>query len=90
MGCYDKDSRKDKYDLLVSPITFNCYFKDCYKNWYFQTVSISLFHNIEKNTPIEQKSLNASIERFNIITSPHEVDEKDLPWKKEDCKICVC
>lgn len=90
MGSYDSDSKDEKYDLLISPITFNCYFKDCYGNWYFQTVSISLFHNIEKNTPIENKALNASIEGFNVLSSPKEIDEKDLPWKKEENKICVC
>lgn len=90
MGIYDNDSKKEKYDLLISPITFNCYFKDCYENWYFQTVSLSLFHNIEKDTPIEHKALNVSIERFNILSSPKEVSEKDLPWKNEENKICIC
>ena len=90
IGSYDNNLKEKKYDSLISPITFNCYYKDCYENWYFQTVSLSISHNIEKGTPIKNRALNAYIERFNILTSPKEVLEKNLPWKKEENKICIC
>jgi len=87
MGSYDNDKRDDKYNTLISPITFDCYFKDCYENWYYQTLEISLFHQIKKNTSNNDRALEVSISDTKVISAPIEISEKDLPWKKVD-NIC--
>ena len=90
MGNYDNDSDNSKYDLFGSSITFNCYFKDCYNNWYFQTLSIDLFHKLKKDIPIDKPALIVSIEKLNVISAPIEIKANDLPWKDNSKKICKC
>lgn len=87
MGSYDNDIKDDKYNPIVSPITFDCYFKDCYGNWYNQTLEITLIHQIMKNISIKERALNISISDTKVISAPIEILEKDLPWKNED-NIC--
>lgn len=80
MGCYDKDKSKVKYDTVINSMTFNCYFKDCYNNWYYQTLQLSLMYQIVKDTPAEQRALNISINNTEIVSPPIEIEEKNLPW----------
>ena len=84
MGSYDNDKREDKYHTLISPITFDCYFQDCYKNWYYQTLEVRLFHQISKNIPINDKALEISISDTSVISDPVEMLEEDLPWKNKN------
>lgn len=81
MGNYDNDDLDYKYHTLISPMSFNCYFRDCYDNWYYQTLQISLMHQIVENIPIEQRALNISVSNAQVISPPIEIDKKDLPWE---------
>lgn len=81
MGNYDNDKSAEKYDTLMSPITFNCYFKDCYKNWYYQTLEIWLMYQIVKDTPITERALNISISDMKVLSAPVGIEEQELPWK---------
>lgn len=80
MGIYDKDLSEEKYHTMINFITFNCFFKDCYNNWYYQTLRISLVYYLRKNTPLEQRALYISISNTEVISPPIEINEKDLPW----------
>lgn len=80
MGNYDNDNWNGKFDSLITPMTFNCYFKDCYDNWYYQTLQISLGHHLAKNKGINEKALNIFVTDAQIISPPIEVEEKALPW----------
>ena len=62
-------------------MTFNCYFKDCYNNWYYQTLQVSLMYNLKKDVPIKERALNISVSNTEIISPPIEIDERDLPWE---------
>lgn len=79
-GIYDDDCDSQKFDTLISPIFFSCFFKDCLGNWYQQDFSIALIHSLKKDAPIEVKALAASIERCQIMSAPKDVTEKELPW----------
>lgn len=81
MGNYDDDNWDSKYHTLISPMSFNCYFKDCYDNWYYQTLQISLMHQVVENSPINQRALNISVSNAQIISPPVEIEKKDLPWE---------
>jgi hypothetical protein len=81
MGNYDNDNWDSKYHTLISPMSFNCYFRDCYDNWYYQTLQISLMHQVVENSPINQRALNISVSNAQIISPPIEIGKKDLPWE---------
>lgn len=87
LGIYDNDKNQEKHDLLISAIEFDCYFKDCYENWYRQSLSISLFHQITKDTPPENRALSISISNAKVISPPMLVTDSELPWNT-DTKIC--
>ncbi len=90
-GKYDNDNLPyDLNDTIISPITFNVYFKDCYNNWYYQTVQINLFHQIIPGKGLKDKALNASIKDFKVLSSPIEILSDGLPWNKKDSKNCIC
>lgn len=80
MGSYDKDTSDEKYHTMVNFMTFNCYFKDCYNNWYYQTLQVSLMYNLNKDVPINERALNISVSNTEIISPPIEIKESDLPW----------
>lgn len=80
MGNYDKDLSDEKYDTMINFMTFNCYFKDCYNNWYYQTLQVSLMYNLMKDIPIDERALNISVSNTEIISPPIEIKECDLPW----------
>ena len=82
-GVYDNDKETEKFDTLISPIHFDCIFKDCLGNWYCQKFSISLMHNIKKNTPADKRALNISIERMGVQSAPKIVTEEELPWAND-------
>lgn len=88
-GIYDQDSAEDKFHTLISPISFNCYYKDCLGNWYIQELSISVCHSVTEKTPADQRALNISIERTQILSAPRQIKESDLPWIQEPDKICI-
>lgn len=89
-GMYDNDDCEEKYHTLISPMTFNFFYKDCLDNWYVQKFSLSLMHSISENIPIDEKALNIEIERINIETPPHELLYRPLPWECTNAKITIC
>lgn len=80
LGSYNNDKEENKYDLIGSPFNFKCYFKDCYDNWYYQIVSVLLFHALKQNCPENSRALSISIERANILSAPVEAERCNLPW----------
>lgn len=86
-GKYDDDVLEEKFHTLISPIEFECYFKDCLENWYCQKLRLSLIHQIKRNTPIEKKALSVSVDRTIVDSSPFRVEENMLPWKRSESKI---
>ena len=80
LGNYDSDEKQEKYDLLTSSIEFDCYFQDCYKNWYKQSLTLSLFHEITKDALPEDRALNISISDGSVISPPILIKENELPW----------
>lgn len=88
MGSYDKDLSEEKYDTIINFMTFNCYFKDCYNNWYYQTLQLSLMYNLEKNIPENERALNISVSNTEIISPPIEIKEQDLPWNNGESLCC--
>ncbi len=89
-GSYENDENEERFDTLISPVSFSCYFKDCLGNWYKQDFSISLMHALTKDTPVTDKALNANIERFQIDSSPISVSENELPWILASEKLVQC
>ena len=89
-GTYDKDAEEDKFDTLISPISFSCYFKDCLGNWYKQDFSISMMHSITEGIPMNEKALSANIERCQIDSAPIGISEKELPWILSSEKLVQC
>lgn len=87
MGNYDNDKTCDKYHTKISFMRFDCYFKDCYNNWYYQKFKIGLMYNLDKNIPENKKALNISINNTEIDSPPIEVLECDLPWNNGG-RIC--
>jgi len=87
LGNYDNDLKEDKYHIINSPIKFDCYFKDCYGNWYYQTLETQIIHKIIENVPIDEKGIDISIHNTNVINAPVEISKKDLPWKNNN-EIC--
>ncbi|MFV0274657.1 MAG: hypothetical protein ACK5HL_00200 [Bacilli bacterium] len=81
MGNYDNDNWDSKYHTLISPMSFNYYFRDCYDNWDYQTFQISLIHQIVEKSPINQRDLNISLSNTQIVSPPIEIEKKDLPWE---------
>ena len=77
-GIYDSDSREDKFDTLISPISFSCLFKDCLGTCYRQTFTITLFHQLKEGFGFDQKALSASIDRITIDTSPQEISKENF------------
>ncbi|PAL05255.1 hypothetical protein [Peribacillus simplex] len=88
-GSYDNDDLEERYDTLISPIIFKCYFRDCYDNWYHQKFSISLMHNITPNVGINQRALDINLERCEIMSQPIEISQNDLPWENGKI-VCHC
>ncbi|QSX09556.1 hypothetical protein J0B03_05700 [Alkalibacter rhizosphaerae] len=84
MGVYDNDNKQNKHNTLISPLNLTIYFKDCYSNWYYQQVAVRLFHNLEKGKSREERALNVSFERAEILSAPIEVEENHLPWVKDN------
>ena len=80
MGKYDKNLSDEKYHKITF-MTFNCYFKDCYNNWYYQTLQVSSMYNLKKDIPIKERTLNVSANNTEILSPPIEIDERDLPWE---------
>lgn len=80
MGCYDNDLLRENLNEIISPIQFKCYFKDCYENWYYQTLNLSLIHKIIENTPLEQRALEIYIMDTEVASAPKEIKYEDLPW----------
>lgn len=61
MGKYDKALFDEKYHIKITFMTFNCYFKDCYNNWYYQILQVNLMYNLKKDIPIKEMTLNVSV-----------------------------
>lgn len=87
-GSYDSDSREDKFDTLISPISFSCFFKDCLGTCYKQQFTITLFHQVKEGVSLEQKALNASIDRIMIDTAPQEISEDTFNNITENAVQC--
>lgn len=88
-GSYDNDNMEERYNSFTSPISFKCYFRDCYDNWYHQKFSLSLTHSITQNVCINQRALNIDFERCEIISQPIEISNTDLPWNNGK-SVCIC
>lgn len=80
MGCYDNDLSRDNLNDTVSWIEFKCYFKDCYENWYYQTLKLSLIHKVIADKPLEQRALEIRIMDTEVASTPKEIEYKNLPW----------
>ena len=89
MGRYDNDKFEEKYNTMSCPLRFYCYFKDCYDNWYRQKAEVSFIFNVQKDITLENRALDISFERGEILSAPEEMDEKLLPWK-QGAMICEC
>lgn len=87
-GIYDSDETMTD-ETLISPISFKCYYLDCYDNWYFQKFSVSVLHKLEKGIPVDKKALTVNIERFEIMSKPTEVNESKLPFRDGNSLI-IC
>lgn len=72
-GIYDLDLKEDKFDTLISPISFSCFFKDCLGTYYKQKFTITLFHQLKEGFGLDQKALSSSIDRITSDTSPQEI-----------------
>ena len=81
--------RPDTIDTIISPMCFDCYFKDCYDNWYKQKVEISFMYNLVKDVNEQPKAKNISFERASILSAPEELKESDLPWEN-GVLLCNC
>jgi hypothetical protein len=80
-GTYDNDKYKGIFNTYKSSISIQCYFKDCYDNWYHQEFSISLFHAIKPGVSEDKSALNISYESYEIMSKPIEISQKNLPWE---------
>ena len=90
-GKYDNDNLQyDLNDAIISPILFNVYYKDCYNNWYYQSVQINLLHQIISGKSLKEKALDTSIEEFKVLSPPIEIEPDELPWKEIDSNNCIC
>lgn len=87
-GTYDSDLREDKFDTLISPISFSCFFKDCLGTCYKQRFTITLFHQLEKGCGLDQKALSSSIDRITIDTSPQEIKKEIFESITENAVQC--
>lgn len=81
MGKYDNDLSDEKYHTMINFITFKYYFKDCYNNWYYQKLQVSLTYNLMKDIPMNERALNISVNNTEILTPPIEIKKCDLPWE---------
>lgn len=87
MGNYDNDLLEEKYHTMINFMSFNCYFKDCYNNWYYQTLQISLMYNLMKYIPPDKRALNISVSNTEVISPPMDISEEDLPWNNNS-EVC--
>lgn len=89
LGSYDDEDNSDydAYDTLISGISFDCYFKDCFNNWYKQSLSINIFHSIEKDTPLDERALNVSISKASIDSPPQLIDFLEIENLKNNGHI---
>lgn len=71
---------EEVYTPIISPFIFNCYFRDCYDNWYYQKFEFSIFHQIIKEIEKNRTTLNISIPNIRLISAPMEILEENLPW----------
>lgn len=69
-GKYDNDFNSEKYNLMISPIQFNCYYADCFDNWYYQTLELEIFHKINKNISFDQRALKISFKDAKVVSAP--------------------
>lgn len=74
-GVYGLDSREGTFDSYISPISFSCLFKDCLGTCYKQRFTITILHQLTEGLELNQKALNASIDRIIIDTAPQEISE---------------
>lgn len=88
MGNYDNDLSETKNNSMINFMSFNCYFKDCYNNWYYQTLRISLMYNLMKDVPTDKRALNISVSNTEVISPPISISEKDLPWNNNSEVCC--
>ena len=89
-GIYDNDKEVGNVLSSVSEIAFDVYFKDCFGNWYTQGVSIGLLHSLDLNKSMNERALNACIERIKIQSAPMLVSENELPWKDTSADVVIC
>lgn len=78
---YDNDISEELNHLLITPLIFKCYFRDCYNNWYHQQFSITLMHKINSNCAENMKALDISFNGSDILSQPLEIPQENLPWK---------
>ena len=86
-GSYDKDNMENLYGTHISHIGFRCYFSDCYDNWYYQEFNINLFHSIKPNMDINERALNIDFQGYDIMSSPIEISQYDLPWENGESVV---
>lgn len=87
-GSYDFDLQNDKFSAYVSEISFSCFYKDCLGTCYKQAFTIALLHQITERIPLEQKALNASIERITIDSPPQEISKMIYNDIRENAVQC--
>ncbi|MGD6870920.1 hypothetical protein ACQCU1_01850 [Sutcliffiella horikoshii] len=80
-GSYVEDNLEGRSGLLSSGISFKCYFKDCYNNWYNQEFELSMFHKIHLDVGLSEQALEISVQKSEVKSKPIEILERDLPWK---------
>lgn len=88
-GSYDNDAFKNKYDTIIEPLGFSCYYRDCYDNWYKQDAKIFFIFNLEKDVDIENRALQINFERGEITSAPKEIALQELPWENGK-QVCEC
>lgn len=87
-GIYDSDLKEDKFDTLISPISFSCLYKDCLGTYYKQKFTITLFHQLKEGFGLDQKALSSSIDRITIDTAPQEITKEFFESIVENAVHC--
>ena len=75
-GEYDSDSKEDKFDTIISPISFSCFFDDCLGTHYKQRFTITIFHQLQEGLGVEEKALTTSIDRIVIDSAPQQIEKE--------------
>lgn len=87
-GIYDNDQFDEMFHTLISPISFMCLFTDCLGNSYKQEFEITIIHQLTPKKNINERALNVSIDKINILSAPEELTEIQYIEFIKDAVMC--